>query len=62
MEAIVAPDGPLVQGYKFIAFVDDTKTEVQSRHGSHPDPDEETLARAFNKKSSTDASGLLYTT
>jgi hypothetical protein len=35
---------------KFIALVDDTKTEVQSRHGSHPVPDEETLDRAFNEK------------
>jgi hypothetical protein len=35
---------------KFIALVDDTETEVQSRHGSHPVPDEENLARAFNKK------------
>jgi hypothetical protein len=44
MEAIDAPDGPLVQG-KFIALVDDTETEVQSV------PDEETLAPAFNEKS-----------
>jgi hypothetical protein len=35
---------------KFIALVDDTGTEVQSRHGSHPVPDKETLARAFNEK------------
>jgi hypothetical protein len=35
---------------KFIALVDDTKTEVQSRHGSQPVPDEETLARAYNEK------------
>jgi hypothetical protein len=35
---------------KFIALIDDTETEVQSRHGPHPVPDEETLARAFNEK------------
>jgi hypothetical protein len=35
---------------KFIALIDDTETEVQSRHDSHPVPDEETFARAFNRK------------
>jgi hypothetical protein len=35
---------------KFIALVDNTKTEVQSRHGLHPVPGEETLARAYNEK------------
>jgi hypothetical protein len=35
---------------KFTALVDDTETEVQSRHSSHPVPDEEDIARAYNKK------------
>ena len=35
---------------KFTALVDDTETEVQSRHGSHPVQDDETKARAFNSK------------
>jgi hypothetical protein len=35
---------------RFIALVDDTVAEVQSRHGSHPAPDDEARARAFNAK------------
>jgi hypothetical protein len=35
---------------KFSALVEDTETEVQSRHGSHPAPDAEAAARSFNSK------------
>ena len=35
---------------KFIALIDDTETEVQSRHGSHPVPTEETQARAYHER------------
>jgi hypothetical protein len=35
---------------KLTALVDDTETEVQSRHGSHPVKDHESKARAFNSK------------
>jgi hypothetical protein len=35
---------------KFTALVDDTKAEVQSRHGSHPVQDDEKKARVFNSK------------
>jgi hypothetical protein len=34
----------------FTALVDDTETELQNRHGSHPAADEETKARAYNAK------------
>jgi hypothetical protein len=34
----------------FTALVDDTEKEAQSRLGSHPIVDEETLARAYNAK------------
>ena len=35
---------------KFTALVDDTETECQSQHGTHSEPNEETLSRAFNAK------------
>ncbi|WP_288991947.1 hypothetical protein [uncultured Marinobacter sp.] len=35
---------------KFSALVEDTETEVLSRHGSHPVQDNESKARAFNSK------------
>jgi hypothetical protein len=49
-EAHDAPDGPVGPGQILFALVDDTETEVQSGHGTHPVLDEDTLARAFNAR------------
>jgi hypothetical protein len=35
---------------KFTALVDDTEDEVRSRHGTHPAPDAESVARSYNSK------------
>lgn len=35
---------------KFTALVDDTEAEVMSRHGTHPEPDADSIARSYNSK------------